>query len=61
NEVYTLPRSHFIKKVSKEIELVSKQIHKHTTELNHLSDLSLDIPTPTCIQTNQRNHHQVLL
>ncbi|MCU0105364.1 helix-turn-helix domain-containing protein, partial [Acholeplasma vituli] len=32
NEVYTLPRSHFIKKVSKEIELVSKQIHKHTTE-----------------------------
>jgi IS605 OrfB family transposase len=50
NEIYTLPRSNFIKKVSKELEKDSKQIHKHTTELNHLSDLSLDIQTPECIQ-----------
>ena len=50
NEIYTLPRSNFIKKISKELEKDSKQIHKHTSELNHLSDLSLDIQTPECIQ-----------
>jgi IS605 OrfB family transposase len=53
DKVYTLPRSNFIKKVSKELEMDSKQIHKHTTELNHLSDLSLDIKTPECIQTKE--------
>lgn len=51
NKVYTLPRSNFIKKVSKELELDSKQIHKYTHELDHLSALSLDIQTPECIQT----------
>jgi putative transposase len=51
NKVYTLPRSNFIKKVSKELELDSKQIHKYTRELDHLSALSLDIQTPKCIQT----------
>lgn len=51
DEVYTLPRSNFIKKVSKELELDSKQIHKHTLDLNEVDSLSLDIPTPTCIQT----------
>ena len=50
HEVYTLPRSNFIKKVSKELEKDSKQIHKHTFELNEVDSLSLDIPTPTCIQ-----------
>ena len=50
HEVYTLPRSNFIKKVSKALELDSKQIHKHTYELNEVDSLSLDIPTPTCIQ-----------
>ena len=50
DKVYTLPRSNFIKKVSKELEKDSKQIHKHTFELNEVDSLSLDIPTPTCIQ-----------
>ena len=50
HEVYTLPKSNFIKKVSKELEKDSKQIHKHTFELNEVDSLSLDIPTPTCIQ-----------
>jgi putative transposase len=50
HDVYTLPRSNFIKKVSKELEKDSKQIHKHTFELNEVDSLSLDIPTPTCIQ-----------
>ena len=50
SEIYTLPRSNFLKKVSKALELDSKQIHKHTYELNKVEPLSLDIPTPTCIQ-----------
>ena len=51
NEIYTLPRSNFIKKVSKELEKDSKQIHKHTYDLNEVDSLSLDIKTPECIQT----------
>ena len=50
DKVYSLPRSSFIKKVSKELEVVSKQIQKYTDALDHLSVLSLDIPTPSCIQ-----------
>jgi IS605 OrfB family transposase len=53
NEIYTLPRSNFIKKVSKELEMDSKQIHKHTYELNEVDALSLDIQTPECIQTKE--------
>lgn len=51
NEIYTLPRSNFIKNVSKELEKDSKQIHKHTYDLNEVDSLSLDIKTPECIQT----------
>ncbi|MCV2231324.1 transposase [Acholeplasma manati] len=53
NEIYTLPRSNFIKKVSKELEKDSKQIHKHTYELNEADALSLDIQTPECIQNKE--------
>lgn len=48
--IYTLPRSHFIKKVSKELELGDQQIQKYTDELDHIDSLSLDIKTPECIR-----------
>lgn len=48
--VYTLPRSNFIKKVSKELEQIDQQIIKHTQALNHIDALHIDIQTPECIQ-----------
>jgi IS605 OrfB family transposase len=51
--IYTLPRSNFIKKVSKELELADQKILKHTKELDHIDSLYLDIQTPECIQHTQ--------
>lgn len=51
--LYTLPRSNFIKKVSKALELDDKKILKHTTELNHVDSLYIDIKTPECIKHTQ--------
>jgi hypothetical protein len=48
--IYTVPRSNFIKKVSKELELADQRITKLTNALNHIDSLYLDIQTPECIQ-----------
>lgn len=50
-DVYTLPRSSFIKKVSKELEQGSLQVKKYTNDLNTIDSLYLDIKTPPCIKT----------
>ena len=48
--IYTLPRSNFIKKVSKELEIADQKIIKHTNILPHIDSLYIDIQTPECIQ-----------
>ena len=50
-EVYTLPRSNFVKRISHELEHCSKQLNKYTQDLNEVDSLFLDIETPQCLQT----------
>jgi IS605 OrfB family transposase len=50
-DFYTLPRSNFVKNVSKELEQSSHQVKKYTNALNEMDSLYLDIRTPECIQT----------
>ena len=50
---YILPRGHFIKKISKDFEDISKQLSKHALSLLEIETLSLKIDTPKCI-SNKR-------
>jgi IS605 OrfB family transposase len=49
-EVYTLPRSNFVKRLSHELESISEKLRKHTMELDEIDSLSLDIQTPKRLQ-----------
>ena len=49
-ETYTLPRSNFVKRISHELERCSRQLRKHTRELDEIESLTLNIDTPQCLQ-----------
>ena len=50
NEIYTLPRGNFIKKVSKELEALNKNVQKYQFKLELIDKLYINIKTPKCIQ-----------
>lgn len=52
-EEYTLPRSNFIKRLSKDFESISNKLNRNDISLSEIESLSLKIDTPKCI-TNKR-------
>jgi IS605 OrfB family transposase len=50
---YILPRSNFIKRISKDFEEISFQLNKNDLSLSEIQNLSINIVTPKCI-TNKR-------